>query len=97
MSKHLTTPHKSERKEALIRLFVALFCGAIGYVWSLLVGVLVILNWLSALLLGRRNGAIGDFVELYNSFVYTYLRYISGVSNVRPFPFTTLERLSKFA
>jgi len=86
----------SERKEALWRVVVLIISGIILYFWSYLSGVLVLINWLVALIAGYRHRGIAEFVEYWNTEVYKFSRYISGVSNVKPFPFTDVERMSKF-
>lgn len=93
---HHKKENHSERKEALFRVIVVLICGLFMYFWSMLAMVLTILNWLFALLLGERNRWIADFLEIYNTFVYVTFRYLTGVTNERPFPFTSLKRMHEF-
>ena len=87
---------KSERLEALMRIIVLIICGFIGYFWSMLAGVLVLFNWLHALVFGFRNKTLAEFIEYYVTFAYTVGRYMAGVSNERPFPFTPITPISKF-
>ncbi len=86
----------SERKEALFRILVAVVSGIILYLWMYLTAALTIVNWLVALFAGKRNMSIAEFVEYWNTESYKFSRYISGVVNIRPFPFTKVERISKF-
>jgi len=87
---------KSERKEALIRLVVFIVSGVILYLWSYLAYAIAILNWLWALFSGERSAPLGNFIEYFNTELYRFSNYITGVSNKRPFPFTDLKKLSKF-
>lgn len=87
---------KSERKEALMRIFVGIVSGIITYLWGYVNGAVSIFHWLYALILGRRSRAIAEFVEYWNTQTYRFSRYMSGVSNERPFPFTGISRISKF-
>jgi hypothetical protein len=96
MAKEVKVVKKSERKEALVKIFVVIVSGFIGYFWSILAGVLALFNWLYTLILGARNRSVAEFIEYYNTFAYTMGRYVSGVSNERPFPFNDIQRISKF-
>jgi hypothetical protein len=86
----------SERKEALFKIIVAVVTGLILWAWGYLTIVLTIVNWLIALFANRRNKSIAEFIEYWNTTTYTFYRYISGVANERPFPFTSIQRISKF-
>ena len=86
----------NERLEALMRLPVGFLSGVILYVWGYLVLILAIINWLCALITNRRNEGIGNFVEYWNTESYLLYRYLTGVSNARPFPFSQIVRISRF-
>lgn len=86
----------SDRKEAWFRIIVAVISGAILHVWSGLVGILFVLNWLITIFSGKRGKGIAEFCEYWNTEMYKFFRYMTFVSNKRPFPFTSLEKMSKF-
>lgn len=86
----------SERKEALMRIVVAIVTGVILYLWGHVIVVVVILNWLVALFAAKRSQTLAEFCEYWNSEAYKFYRYISGVSNARPFPFAPMRPMSKF-
>jgi hypothetical protein len=87
----------SERKEGWLRLIVAIVSGIILCVWRYLTIVLVIVNWLITIIAGKRNKGIAEFCEIWNTQTYTFLRYIAGVTNERPFPFNSLKsNMTKF-
>ena len=86
----------SERTEILVRIFVAIVSGIILGIWKGLIFVLCIFNWLITLATGKRNKGIAEFSEYWNTETYKFIRYMTLVSNKRPFPFTSLERMSKF-
>lgn len=89
--------HDFERTESLWRVLVLIVSGIMLKFWEVLNGVLAVVNWVITLITGKRNKDIADFCEIYNSQLYTFWRYISGVSNVRPFPFGPLAKnISKF-
>ena len=87
----------AERKEAWMRIVILVISGIVLGVWSYLTRILVIINWIIAVFTGKRHKALAEFVEIWNTQMYTFLRYISAVSNKRPFPFSQMEKsISKF-
>jgi len=86
----------SERKEAWMRILVAIITGIILGIWGYLILVLGIINWLIVVFSGKRNKDLAEFSEYWNTEYYKYYRYLTFVSNERPFPFTNLEKMSKF-
>ena len=87
----------TERKEAWFRLLVLIVSGIIIGIWSYLSRVLAVVGWFIVVFSGKRNKSIAEFVEIWNTQVYIFLRYMTFVSNQRPFPFRPLSRnMSKF-
>ena len=87
----------SERKEAWFRIIVGIISGIILGVWKGLVQILAVINWFITIISGKRNAQLANFSEYWNTEIYKYLRYLTFVSNKRPFPFSSLERISKFS
>lgn len=87
---------KSERKEAWFRIIVVIISGIVLKLWGVLIWVLAIINWLIVVFSGKRNRSIAEFCEPWNSEMYKYIRYLTFVSNKRPFPFSEIERISKY-
>jgi len=86
----------SERKEAWFRILVMILSGFILSIWKVLVQILAIINWFIVVFSGKRNKELASFCEYWNTEVYKFLRYVTFVSNQRPFPFTNMEKISKF-
>ncbi len=86
----------NERKEAVFRIIVAIVSGIILYLWGYLIIALTIANWLVAIFTNKRNKDIAEFCEYWNTESYKFYKYLTGVTNDRPFPFTNPERISKF-
>mgnify|MGYP001595635716 FL=1 len=86
----------SEKEEALMRIVVGVVSGIILYVWFWLILVLAIINFFITLFSGKRKENIARFSEYWNTETYKFSRYITFVSNIRPFPFTNIEEMSKF-
>lgn len=87
---------KKERKEAWMKILVAIVSGIILKLWGIAVLVVGIINWLIQLFSAKRNKSLADFCEPWNTEMYKYLRYLDAVSNKRPFPFSSVERMSKY-
>ena len=87
----------SERKEALMRIIVGIVTGFILGVWKMAIQVVTILNWLIAIFTNERNRDLAEFCEIWNTQMYHYLKYMTFVTNHRPFPFSSLEtNISQF-
>ena len=88
---------KGERKEILMRIFVAIVSGIILSVWRWFIIVIGVVNWIYTLFAGKRIKEIADMSEVWNTQMYTFMRYMTLVSNERPFPFEKLTKnFSKF-
>jgi len=85
-----------ERREAWFRILVLIISGIILSVWQILIKILVIISWFIAVISGKRNKELAEFCEYWNTQVYIFSRYITFVTNERPFPFTHLKKMSKF-
>jgi hypothetical protein len=95
--KKFTKKQEKERGEALMRIVVGIVSGIIFYVWMYVVGVFIIVNLIYTLIKGNRSKEIAEFCEIFSTQFYIFWRYITFVSNERPFPFESLkENMSKF-
>lgn len=88
--------HTNERVEALLRIPVLIISGIILGIWSYLTGLLVLINWFMTLIAGERNKTLALFCEYWNTEIYKFSRYMTFMSNRRPFPFSRIEWISKF-
>lgn len=86
----------SERSEGWFRIIVIIVSGTLLAIWESLITILGIVNWLITVFSGKRNKELAEFCEYWNTETYKYIRYLTFVSNKRPFPFSSLERISKF-
>jgi len=86
-----------ERTEALMRILVGLISGIVLGLWKALIQLLGIVHWIIVIFTGKRNKDIAKFCEIWNTQIYIFLRYMTFVTNERPFPFNNLTKdLSKF-
>jgi hypothetical protein len=55
-----------------------------------------VVNWLIVVFSGKRNEELAMFSEYWTTEMYRYYRYLIFVTNERPFPFSSMERMSEF-
>ena len=92
-----TKTKSNERFEALFRILVLIITGVILNIWLALIQILVLVNWIITLISGERNKEVAEFCEYWNTEKYRFIRYLTFVSNERPFPFNNIKRISKFS
>ena len=86
-----------ERKEAWMRIIVAIVSGIVLGVWEYLIWVLAVINWIYTVFSGKRLKELANLSEIWNTQFYVFVRYMTFVTNERPFPFTSLTKnISKF-
>jgi hypothetical protein len=77
----------SEREEAIIRIIVLIVSGIILQIWKAVVAILTIFHWIYVILTGERHLGLAKFSNMYCTQHYKFNRYITFVTNERPFPF----------
>ncbi len=82
----------SERSEALMRIVVGIVTGIILGVWKGLIQLVALFHFFYALFTNKRSKVLADFAEYWNIQIYKYIRYMTFVSNHRPFPFSELDK-----
>ena len=82
----------SERTEALLRIVIGIISGLILGLWKIIVQVVVIIHWIYVLVTGKRNKELAKFCNLWVTYVYNFVRYITFTTNKRPFPFNSLGK-----
>ncbi|MEX2017435.1 MAG: DUF4389 domain-containing protein, partial [Candidatus Pacearchaeota archaeon] len=86
-----------ERKEALMRIIVMIVSGIILGVWQYLISIFMIVNFFYTLFTSRRMKQLADLSEIWNTQYYNFNKYMIFESNIRPFPFTKLQKsMGKF-
>lgn len=87
----------TERTEAWMRIVILIVSGIILELWKSLIQILAIVHWFMVIFSAKRNKGLADFCEIWNTQIYIFLRYMTFVSNQRPFPFTGLgKNITKF-
>ena len=82
----------SEKKEGWMRILVAVVSGIVLGLWKYLIFALVIINFFVVVFSGKRLKRLAQISEIWNTQVYSFLRYMTFVDNKRPFPFSDLEK-----
>jgi len=86
-----------ERTEAWMRIVVGIVSGIILGIWKALIQFLGIVHWIIVVITGKKNRNLAEFSEIWNTQIYVFMRYMTLVSNERPFPFESLTKsFSKF-
>jgi len=80
----------SERKEAWMRIVVAIVSGIILGLWKIAVEVVAVIHWFYVLFSGKRNKDLAEFCNLWTTQTYRFIRYMTFATNTRPFPFSEL-------
>ena len=71
--------------------------GIILDVWGIFVFVISAFNWIYTIFSGKRLKELARLSEIWNTQRYVYYRYLTLVTNERPFPFESLTKsISKF-
>ncbi|HLC61330.1 MAG TPA: DUF4389 domain-containing protein [Candidatus Nanoarchaeia archaeon] len=79
-----------ERKEAWMRIIVAIVSGIILGLWKTLVVVLSLFHWVYVIFSGNRSRGIAEFCNMWTTQAYRFIRYMTFATNSRPFPFSEL-------
>lgn len=77
----------TERTEALLRIVIGFISGLILGLWKVVVQVVVVLHWFYAIITGKRNRGMAEFCNMWVTYAYNFVRYMSFSTNKRPFPF----------
>jgi hypothetical protein len=98
VKKKFTKKQEKERSEALMRILIGIVSGIIFYIWAYVILLFIIVNLIYTLIKGQRSKEISELCEIFNTQIYVFWRYITFVSNERPFPFESLtENFSEFS
>jgi len=81
-----------ERTEAILRIIIGIISGFILGIWKIVIEVVVVIHWIYVMFTGKRSKEMANFSNRWVTFVYRYIRYITFVSNKRPFPFNSLGK-----
>ena len=83
----------SERKEAWMRIIVAVISGIILGLWKTLIIALAVFHWIYIIFSGKRSRTLAEFSNIWTTQLYNFIRYMTFTTNSRPFPFSDLAKV----
>ena len=90
--KKFSKKQEGERKEAWMRIIVGIVSGFMLEVWGFFIFCFAIVQFILVLIEGKKNKELLRMSEVYLVQIYTFVRYITFISNERPFPFADLKK-----
>lgn len=82
----------SQRGEAWMRILVGIVSGIMLYAWMYLIGVFVTINFVWTVISGKRIRDVAELCEVWNTQKYNFVKYMTFLTNERPFPFGRLAK-----
>lgn len=76
--------HDASRLELLIRIVYWIIIGIVLWIYGLVSGICLIIQWLHILILGRRNEGLSNFVKGYLEYLVHVMPYMYFMTDKRP-------------
>ena len=76
--------HDARRWELLVRIFYSIAIMVVMFVYGIIAGILMIIQWFVILILGRRNRDLSEFIRGYLEYHVHVLSYTSWMTDTRP-------------
>ncbi len=76
--------HDARRLELLIRIFYSIAIGIVLFVYGIIAGILMFIQWFVILFLGRRSEGLSEFIKGYLEYYVHVLSYTSWMTDTRP-------------
>ena len=93
--KKFTKKQENERKEAWMRIPVCIVSGFILEVWGFFILIFSLVQLILVVIEGKRNKEFLSLCKNYVAQVYVFAKYITFISDDRPFPFGDLAKFEK--
>lgn len=90
--KKFTKKQKSERKEAWMRIPIAIVSGFILDVWGFFIFIFALVQLVLILVEGKKEKELLRMCNVYLVQLYIFVKYVTFLSNERPFPFGDLKK-----
>ncbi len=87
--------HDASRLDLFIRIVYWIIIGIVLWVYGLVSGICLIIQWIHILILGRRNEWLSDFVKGYLEYLVHVMPYIYFMSDKRPDIFPVPVKISE--
>ena len=79
-----TFEHDAGRLELLIRIAYWILIGIVLWVYGIVAGICLFVQWFHILILGRRNQALSDIVKGYLEYLVHVMSYTYIMTDKRP-------------
>jgi hypothetical protein len=79
-----TFEHDAGRVELLVRIVYWILIGIVLWVYGLIAGICLIIQWIHILILGCRNEALSNVVKGYLEYMIHVLPYMYFMTDKRP-------------
>jgi len=79
-----TFEHTASRFELLVRIVYWILIGIVAWVYGIIAGICLIVQWFHILILGRRNETLASFAKGYLEYIVHILSYSYIMTDKRP-------------
>ncbi len=93
--KKLTKKQENERREAWMRIPIAIVSGIILEIWGFFILIFALVQLILIILESEKNKELIDMSKRYIAQIYVFVKYITFVSNERPFPFGEFKKFDE--
>lgn len=76
--------HDASRLELLIRILYWILIGIVAWVYGLIAGICLVIQWFHILILGRRNDGLSNFAKGYLEYMVHVMSYLYIMTDTRP-------------
>ena len=95
--KKSTRKQELERREAWMRIPIFIVSGIILEVWGFFVFIFALVQLILVLVEGKKNKDLLDMCKIYVAQLYAFVKYVTFISDERPFPFGDIRKLEERA
>jgi hypothetical protein len=74
----------ARRLELLVRIFYSIAIAIVLFIYGLIAGIVLIIQWFVILILGRRSEGLSDFARGFLEYHVHVLSYINWMTDERP-------------
>jgi len=84
LSQLFTYEHDASRLELFIRIIYWILIGIVAWVYGIIAGICLIIQWIHILILGRRNETLSNIAKGYFEYIVHVMNYIYFMTDKRP-------------
>lgn len=87
--------HDASRLELLIRIVYWILIGIVAWIYGIIAGICLIIQWFHILVLGRRNEGLSNFAKGYLEYIVHVMGYVYIMTDKRPDIFPVPVKISE--